>query len=67
MPSFPWLFDNVLDGEHTAAKMRALRVVGVPYTDEDIEGAAKGVVGHKEVDALIAYLQQLGTLLKSER
>ncbi len=67
MPSFPWLFENTLDGEHTAAKMRALRVVGVPYTDEDIEGAAKGVAGHKEVEALIAYLQQLGTLLKSER
>jgi cytochrome c oxidase cbb3-type subunit 2 len=67
MPSFPWLFENTLDGEHTAAKMRALRKVGVPYTDADIEGAAQSVAGHKEVDALIAYLQQLGTLLKSER
>lgn len=67
MPSFPWLFENTLDGEDTAAKMRALRVVGVPYTDADIEGAAKGVAGHKEIEALIAYLQQLGTLLKSER
>ncbi len=67
MPAFPWLFENTLDGAHTAAKMRALRTVGVPYTDEDIAGAAQGVAGHKEIDALIVYLQQLGTLLKSER
>ena len=43
MPAFPWLYDNILDGEHTADKMRALRAVGVPYTDEDIAGAAKAV------------------------
>ncbi|MBK7168633.1 MAG: cytochrome-c oxidase, cbb3-type subunit II [Gammaproteobacteria bacterium] len=67
MPAFPWLFENTLDGAHTAAKMHALRTVGVPYTDEDIAGAAQAVAGHKEIDALIAYLQQLGTLLKSER
>ena len=47
--------------------MHALRTVGVPYTDEDIAGAAQAVAGHKEIDALIVYLQQLGTLLKSER
>ena len=62
MPSFPWLFDNVLDGKKTAAKMRALRSVGVPYTDEDIAGAEDAVKGTTEVDALVAYLQQLGTL-----
>ena len=67
MPAFPWLFENTLDGAHTAAKMHALRTVGVPYTDEDIAGAAQAVAGHKEIDALIVYLQQLGTLLKSER
>jgi cytochrome c oxidase cbb3-type subunit 2 len=62
MPSFPWLFDEVLTGKDTAAKMRALRSVGVPYTDEDIAGAEEAVKGVTEVDALVAYLQQLGTL-----
>lgn len=67
MPDFPWLFDNKLDGEHTADKMRALREVGVPYTDADIAGAKQAVEGKYEIDALIAYLQQLGTLLKQKR
>ena len=67
MPSYPWLFENTLDGNDTAAKMRALRLVGVPYTEEDIAGAGKGVAGQKEIDAVVAYLQQLGTLLKSTR
>jgi cytochrome c oxidase cbb3-type subunit II len=67
MPAFPWLFDNVLDGKHTAQKMEALRSVGVPYTDEDIAGAQAAVKGVTEMDALVAYLQQLGTLLKQKR
>ncbi|WP_341937703.1 cytochrome-c oxidase, cbb3-type subunit II [Marinimicrobium sp. C2-29] len=67
MPAFPWLYDNTLDGEHTEAKMRALRIVGVPYTDEDIEGAGEEVKGETEMDALVAYLQQLGTSLKEKR
>ncbi len=67
MPSFPWLFDNKLDGKHTGDKMRALRSVGVPYTDEDIAGAEKQVNGVYEIDALVAYLQNLGLLLKEKR
>ena len=67
MPSFPWLFDNDIDPEGTATKMRALRAVGVPYTDEDIAGAADAVAGRQEIDALVAYLQQLGTLLQTRR
>ncbi len=63
MPGFPWLAKNVLTGEDTAAKMRALRRVGVPYTDEDIAGAQKMVAGKTEMEALITYLQQLGTHL----
>lgn len=63
MPGFPWLEDAMLDGEDTAAKMQALRSVGVPYRDEDIEGASAYVVGQSEMAALIAYLQQLGTHL----
>jgi len=64
MPAFPWLADNAVEAGGTAGKMRALRVVGVPYTDEDIAGAEAGVSGKTEMDALIAYLQQLGTALK---
>ncbi len=67
MPAFPWLFDNVLDGEDTGDKMAALRKVGVPYTDDDIAGARAAVEGKKEVDAMVAYLQNLGLLLKSRR
>lgn len=67
MPAFPWLFDNILDGEDTGKKMAALRSVGVPYTDADIEGAEAAVKGTTEMDALVAYLQGLGTLLKQKR
>jgi cytochrome c oxidase cbb3-type subunit 2 len=67
MPAFPWLFDNTLTGEHTAKKMEVLRTLGVPYTDEDIAGAAAAVEGRTEIDALIEYLQQLGTVLKLKR
>jgi len=67
MPSFPWLFENKLSGEKTADKLRALRRLGVPYTDEDIDGARAAVADKTEVDAMVAYLQQLGTLLKSQR
>ena len=64
MPAYPWLFDNVVDGAQTAAKMRALRVLGVPYTDADIAGAANAVQNISEGDALIAYLQTLGLDMK---
>lgn len=67
MPGFPWLETNTLDGSDTAAKMRALRSVGVPYTDADIAGAQEAVSGRTEMDALVAYLQQLGTHLKARR
>lgn len=60
MPAYPWLFENTLDGEDTAVKMRALRTLGVPYTDADIEGAQAAVAGEREATALIAYLQNLG-------
>ena len=67
MPAFPWLFDHEVDSSQTAAKLSALRTVGVPYTDDDIAGAAAAVQGKMEIDALIAYLQQLGTVLKETR
>ncbi|MCR9104006.1 MAG: cytochrome-c oxidase, cbb3-type subunit II [Gammaproteobacteria bacterium] len=67
MPAFPWLFDQEVNGARTGAKMAALAKVGVPYTPEDIAGAEEAVAGKKEIDALIAYLQQLGTLLQARR
>lgn len=67
MPSYPWLSNAVLDGSNTATKMQRLRMLGVPYTDEDIAGAADAVRGKTELDALVAYLQQLGTVLKDSR
>jgi cytochrome c oxidase cbb3-type subunit 2 len=63
MPGFPWLAENLVDGSVTGRKMAALRVVGVPYTDEDIASAEAAVAGKTELDAVVAYLQQLGTLI----
>jgi len=67
MPAFPWLSERILTGELTAKKMEALRIVGVPYTDEDMAGARDAVEGNTEQDAIVVYLQQLGTLIKSKR
>jgi len=67
MPAFPWLFQTKLDLETTPLKLRALQRLGVPYTDEDIENATRGLEDKTEADALIAYLQQLGTLIKGRR
>ena len=65
MPRFPWLADATIDGALVAKKMEALRKVGVPYTDADIAGAAELVQGKTELDALIVYLQGLGTNMKA--
>ncbi len=67
MPSYPWLVETTLDGKDTAGKMKALRSVGVPYSDEDIAAAGDAVKGKTEMDALVAYLQVLGTALQSKR
>ena len=64
MPGFPWLFENQLTGDLTAKKLAVFRDFGVPYTDEDIAGAKAAVEGKYEIDALVAYLQSLGTALK---
>jgi cytochrome c oxidase cbb3-type subunit 2 len=64
MPAYPWLASNAANARDIEAKMRALRMVGVPYTDEEIAKAKEEVQGKTEMDALIAYLQGLGTALK---
>jgi len=60
MPAYPWLFETLLDGKDTAAKLRVLRTLGVPYSDADIAAAGPAVAGRLESDALIDYLQSLG-------
>jgi cytochrome c oxidase cbb3-type subunit II len=67
MPAYPWLARTKLNPEESAPRMRALRAVGVPYQDEEIQKAASEVNGRTEEDALVAYLQVLGTSLKSTR
>ena len=67
MPSYPWLVENTLDGKDTAKKMSALRTLGVPYSEEDIAGAKDAVRGKTEMDAMVAYLQVLGTALTNKR
>ena len=67
MPAYPFLAKTPVDADILPAKMRALRAVGVPYTDEDIAKAAEAARGKTEQDALIAYLQGLGLLLKNVR
>ncbi|MBS1200035.1 MAG: cbb3-type cytochrome c oxidase subunit [Proteobacteria bacterium] len=65
MPGFPWLDERAVDGSLTGDKMQALRAVGVPYTDEQVAAAAGDVAGKTEMQALIAYLQGLGTASKT--
>ena len=67
MPGFPWLADAMVDGELITTKLQRLQMVGDPYTDEDIAGAAAAVEGKTELDALVAYLQGLGTNRSNRR
>ena len=67
MPSYPWLNKGTIDPETTTMKMERLRMVGVPYSDADIAGAAAQVEGKTEMDVLVAYLQYLGTPIKNRR
>jgi cytochrome c oxidase cbb3-type subunit 2 len=67
MPAYKWLAEAPVDAAVLPAKLRALRTIGVPYTDEDIAKAAESVKGRTEMDALIAYLQNLGIVLRNVR
>ena len=60
MPGFPWLADNKVDGTLVRRKMQALKTLGDPYTQADIDGAVDAVADRTELDALVAYLQGLG-------
>ena len=67
MPGYPWLARSPADAENIVAKFRTLRTLGVPYTDADIAQAEAALRGRTELDALIAYLQNMGLTMKSAR
>ncbi len=64
MPAYPWLAKSTVDAASLPAHMRALRVVGVPYTDAEIAASVQDVKGKTELEAVIAYLQSLGLARK---
>jgi cytochrome c oxidase cbb3-type subunit II len=65
MPGYPWLAKTPADASHIEDKLKVLRALGHPYTDEDLAGAKAALAGKTEQDALIVYLQGLGTALKA--
>lgn len=67
MPGYPWLERNKLDTSLIEKKMRVLRSLGHPYTDEEIAAAPKELEGKTEMDAMVAYLQGLGTAIRARR
>ncbi len=67
MPGYPWLATTKLEPADIVPKMRALKMLGHPYSEDEIRLAPKALDGKTEQDALIAYLQDMGTLIKSRR
>lgn len=67
MPGYPWLQDTPVDASDIKTKMTVLRRLGHPYSDDDINKAADALKGKSEMDAVIAYLQVLGTSIKTRR
>ena len=64
MPNYPWLDENMVDPEEIEGNMRGLAMVGVPYTEADFAAALEETKGKTEMDAVVAYLQVLGTMVK---
>jgi cytochrome c oxidase cbb3-type subunit 2 len=62
MPGYPWLADAIVDGDVITRKMRGLQILGDPYSNDEIAAASAAVEGKTELDALVAYLQNLGTV-----
>ena len=67
MPAYPWLGENLLDGNDIKDKMNALDFIGHPYTDAEIEAAPAALEGKTEMDAVVAYLQSMGLHVKQRR
>ena len=67
MPGYPWLAEATVEPDELAPKMRVLRTLGHPYSDAEIDAAGAAVEGKTELDALVAYLQTLGTSIQTRR
>jgi cytochrome c oxidase cbb3-type subunit 2 len=67
MPAYPWMETTPVDATDIEAKMRTLRTLGAPYTDEEIAAAPAALAGKTEMDAVIAYLQGMGTAVRFKR
>ena len=67
MPGYPWLAERLVDPDLVTSKLKALQMLGDPYTDDQVAGAAAAVEGRTEMDALVAYLQELGTNRRERR
>jgi len=67
MPGYPWLETNAADASNIQRKLEVLRLLGAPYSDEDIANAPQALEGKTEMDAVIAYLQGMGTAIKTRR
>jgi len=67
MPGYPWLATRRLNPQEIVPRLRALQRLGDPYSDAEIAAAPAALEGKTEQDALIAYLQEMGTLIKAER
>jgi cytochrome c oxidase cbb3-type subunit 2 len=67
MPGYPWLEETPADARHIGRKLEVLRTLGAPYTDAQIANAAAELEGKTEMDAIIAYLQGMGTAIKTRR
>jgi len=67
MPGYPWLSDTPADAASIREHMQTLRRLGTPYSDEEIEAAPAALEGKSEMDAMVAYLQSLGTAIKTRR
>lgn len=67
MPNYPWLAQTELNPDDIQPKLNAMRMLGVPYTDDDIAKAPEAIKGKTELDAVVAYLQGLGTAVKQRR
>ena len=64
MPAYPWLEKDLVDASVMPGRLAAMKTLGVPYSDEEVAKAADDVKGKTELDAVIAYLQVLGTAIK---
>jgi cytochrome c oxidase cbb3-type subunit II len=64
MPAYPWLEAAPIDPASMAPRLKALRTLGVPYSQDEIKASAEAVKGRTELDGLVAYLQVLGTAVK---